>query len=33
MERMQVFEWLSKFNSGVTSDEDVGHFEIEIWIR
>jgi len=30
MERVQVFEWLSKFKSGVTSDEDVGHLEIEM---
>jgi len=30
MERTQVFEWLSKFKSGVTSDEDVGHLEIEM---
>lgn len=30
MERTQVFEWLSKFESGVTSDEDVGHLEIEM---
>jgi hypothetical protein len=33
MVRTQVFEWLSKFKSGVTSDEDVGHFEIEMLIR
>jgi hypothetical protein len=32
-EIMQVFEWLSKFKSGVTSDEDVGHLLIEMWIR
>jgi hypothetical protein len=26
----QVFEWLSTFKSGVTSDEDVRHLEIEM---
>lgn len=28
--KTQVFEWLSKFKIGVTSDEDVGHLEIEM---
>lgn len=30
MEGTHVFEWLSKFKSGVTSDKDVRHLEIEM---